>query len=167
MNLRTTRIASIGVGAVLLAAVFAGCGGSDDDSGALSKEDLIAQADEICADSIGESQTREADFTAAIEANDLEAAADVVAENGEQISEGIDEFEALEPPEEDQETIDEFLALSREQVELSAELAEAIRADDGAAVEEISAEGDAIEAESDALADEYGFVDCGSAGDEA
>ena len=59
------------------------------------------------------------------------------------------------------------MALSREQVELSAELAEAIRADDGAAVEEISAEGDAIEAESDALADEYGFVDCGSAGDEA
>ena len=90
MNLRTTRIASIGVGAVLLAAVFAGCGGSDDDSGALSKEDFIAQADQICADSIAESQTREADFTAAIEANDLEAAADVVAENGEQISEGID-----------------------------------------------------------------------------
>lgn len=167
MNLRTTRIASIGVGAVLLAAAFTGCGGSDDDSGALSKEDFIAQADQICADSIAESKTNEEAFLAAINENDLETAADIVADNGDLISEGIDEFEALEPPEEDQETIDEFVALSREQVELSDELADAIRADDGAAVEEISAEGDAIEAESDALADEYGMVDCGSAGDDA
>jgi len=167
MTIRTTRIASIGVGAALLAAAFAGCGGSDGDSGALSKEDFIAQADQICADSIAESKTNEDDFVAAIGANDIETAADIIAANGDLISEGVDQVEALEAPEEDQETIDEFISISREQADLLAELADAVRADDGAAVEEISAEGETIQAESDALADEYGMVDCGSAGNEA
>jgi hypothetical protein len=164
MAVGNTRIAAIFVGALLLTAAFAGCGGSDDGSEALSKEEFIAQADQICADFRADSREMEAAFDAAAEADDLEAAADVVAENAGMMDAAVEEFATLTPPEEDQETIDEFVSLSREQVEVANELAEAIRADDEAAVKAADEEGTALDDEADAIADEYGMLDCGSAG---
>lgn len=166
MSFKSSRIAAIGVGVVLITAGFAGCGGSDDDSGsALTKDEFIAQADQICADSATEGREIAAAGQAAFEESDLEAAADSLVETGDLITDGINQMSELTPPEGDEATIEEYLAVSRDQADLSKELAEAVRAEDQDALESISARGDELQAQSDKIADEYGFTDCGSGGD--
>jgi ketosteroid isomerase-like protein len=164
MNLVNTRVAAIAVGALLLTATFAGCGGSDDGSGALSKEDFIAQADQVCADFSAEAKKTEEAFNTAIQEDDMETAGDLFAANAEQMDVAVEEFADLTPPEADQETIDKFVSLSREQVDAAFELADAIAANDEQAVQAIDEEARGLDAEADLIADEYGMVDCGSAG---
>ncbi len=166
MSELSRRMAAIGVGTVLVAAVFAGCGGSDSDSGgALSKEDFIAQADEICAESDAASDAFGEDFEAAYGAGDFDAAAELIEEADATTSEATDEIKALEPPEEDQATVDELFELTDQQEALVPDLIEAVRAGDNAAVTEVADEAEALDTQTNAIADEYGFVDCGSAGD--
>ena len=167
MTYRSSRLASIGVGAVLLAAAFSGCGGSDDDSGELSKEDFITQANEICADFNTGSDAAEQEFNAAIQENDFETAGDLFAENASNMEASIDEFAELTPPADDQATIDEFVDLSRQQVDIANELADAIRENDDAAASAASEEGGSLDEQSDAIADEYGLTECGSQGDDS
>lgn len=166
MNLSSSRLAVIGVGAVLIAAVFAGCGGSDD-SGSLSKDDFIAQSDQICADVNSSIKEHETAFDAALEKGDTEAAADSLAASRELIGEGIEKLADLEGPEADQEFTDKFNDLNEQQLDVSEQAVEALRAEDFKALEEHGNELSKLSDESDALADEYGMSDCGSAGSEA
>ena len=103
MRGKSSRIAVIGVGAVLIAAGFARCGGSSDDesSGVLSKEDFVAQANEICSGVSPETAAAAGEFTKAYQAGDYEASAAALTEATDVFAGGIDEIEALEPPEED------------------------------------------------------------------
>lgn len=164
MTFRHTRIAAIGVGALLLTAVFAGCGGSDDGSGALSKEDFIAQADQICADYTASADASDAEFQAAIESGDFEGAAKLFEETTAGITTSLDDIEALGAPEGDEQTIDEWIALGREQAVIAGDVAESIRIQDAPGITAGVNEGEAVQQEADAVADDYGMVDCGSAG---
>ena len=167
MSVKSSRLAVIGVGFVLFAAGIAGCGGDDDgDSGPLTKDEFIAQADQICADATASTDAQEEEFNSAIEGEDLEAAADLLTEGNTTVEDAIAEIEALEPPEEDQATVDEFIELSHQQADLGTELADAVRAGDGATIDELSAQANDLEEQSDTLADDYGMVDCGSASDD-
>ena len=163
MTLGNTRIAAFGVCALLLSAVFAGCGGSE----APSKEDFIVQADQICADYTATADASDAEFQAAIDSDDFEGAAQLFEETTAEITSSLDEIEEIGVPEGDEETIDEWVALGREQVVIAGDIADAIRAEDGPAIEASVAEGEALQSEADAIADEYGMVDCGSAGNES
>ncbi|HTU14249.1 MAG TPA: hypothetical protein VMF31_03555 [Solirubrobacterales bacterium] len=161
------RLAVLGVGAVLLIAGLAGCGGSDDDSGGLSKDEFIAQADQICADATAATDANEAEFDSAVQSGDLDAAADLIADSNTTIQDAIDEIAALEPPEDDQATIDEFLSLSDDQADVAGQVEDAIRAGDNETLNELGTQADKLQKESDALADDYGFIDCGSAANDA
>jgi hypothetical protein len=161
VNLRSARFATIGLGAAMLATAFAGCGGGDSDG--LAKDDYIAQANQICADFKNGSAENEAAFTEAIQSNDLDAAASAFEKNGEEIGAAVEEFSQIDPPSEDQATIDEFVALSRKQVDLAGETADAIRNNDEQAFKELADESSQADEEADAIADEYGLLGCGSA----
>jgi hypothetical protein len=157
-----TRIAAIGVAAVLAAAAVAGCGG--DDSGELSKDEFIAQADQICADFNESADADQQEFESLLDQGDFEAAADSFDQTAADSEEALAELEALQPPAEDQETIDEWLAILGEQPALAQEFSDALRAEDVQAINALGPEVQRLDADSDAIADEYGLVDCGSAG---
>lgn len=166
MSLGRIRIAAICVGALLTAVAFAGCGGGDD-SGAPSKDDFIAQADQICADYKVAADAKEAEFLSLVDGGDLEGAADLFIETTDGITTALDDIVALGAPEGDEETINDWVALGREQVVVAGDIAESVRADDGPAIEAALAEGEALQDEADIVADEYGMIDCGSAGNDS
>lgn len=169
MSRFSSRIALIGVGSVLVAAGIAGCGdSSDDDSGsALSKDDYIAQAEEICAGVSEELDSLEADFTEVYDTGDTEGAADVLSEGNDKVNVALEELKGLTPPEEDQELIDGWLELGDEQAVASEVLIEAVAQGDEAAIEEAGAKLDELTAEADPIADDYGMAECGSEGTNA
>jgi hypothetical protein len=160
---RVSRTVSVSVAVLLAAGFVAACGGSD----APSKEDFIAEAAQICADYNADAKQAQAEFQTAIEAGDLEGAAQLFEENAAAINEGIDEIEAIGLPEGDEETIEGWFELGRQQADVAAEMADASAADDGQALDAALEEGNQIQEEADAIADEYGMVDCGSAGNNA
>jgi hypothetical protein len=160
---RFSRPASLSLAVLLSAGFIAACGGSD----APSKEDFIAEADQICADYNLDAKDKQAEFQSAIDSGDLEGAAQIFEENAAAINDGIDEIEAIGLPEGDEETIESWFDLGRQQADIAGEMADAIAADDGQALDAALAEGDQIQQEADAIADDYGMVDCGSAGNQA
>ena len=106
---RPRLIAAIPVALVAFALLAAGCGGDDDE--ALTKDEYLTLADEICA---------EADIALDEEAGERSAAgtldsaeqqeafaAEVFAPN---LQGQLDSIRELTPPEEDQEQVDEILA---------------------------------------------------------
>ena len=160
---RTGRLVVLGAVLFTGMAFVAGCGG-DSDSGS---DDFVASANTICADYRAQSEAAEADFTAAMDSGDLETAATVLEDQADAMSAAIDEMEALEVPSDSQENVDQFIALSRDTADVTLEAADAIRNDDRQGLEAAVAEGDALDAESDALAEEIGLTDCLSSEDEA
>ena len=97
------------------AAVFAGCGGddsSDSESEALTKTELVAQADEICQGSLDVIAEGTADFDESTGDEELIAFAE-----DEYVPELQNELEGLQdltPPEDDQETYDAMLSALEE-----------------------------------------------------
>ncbi|MGK2932797.1 MAG: hypothetical protein ACSLFD_08515, partial [Solirubrobacterales bacterium] len=94
---------------------------------------------------------------------DFEAASAALTEATDSLEGAIDEIEELGAPEGDEETIDEFIALSRDQVDLNRDAADAAADGDEEALTAASEGIDAAESESDTIADGYGLTDCGSA----
>lgn len=168
MNFRKGRIAAICAGAAVIVVGVAGCGGSDGSSSeALSKDDFIAQADAICAELDIASQESEDTFVSAYQEGDYETAANVLQENQDQTIAAFEEVRALTEPEEDRATIDSMFALVDQQVEIVPGFVDAVRAGDEQTLNQLGNESDAINDQVNEIADEYGFVDCGSAGDDA
>lgn len=168
MSLKSAGTRVVLIAAVLFAsaALFAACGGNGG-SDAPSQEDFIAQADAICAEFNSDSDARVAEVETLINQGDFEGAADLFLENANRISTALDEIEELGIPEGDEQTIEEWVSLGRDQAATAEEVAEAIRVEDGAAISAGIEEGEANLAEADAIADEYGMIDCGSAGNDA
>jgi len=156
------RVAVLGVGALLAAAVFAGCGGSD--SGELSKDEFIVQADQICAELNATAKADQEEFQTLLDQGDFEAAADNFDQTAATSEEALAQIEELAPPAEDQATIDEWLAILNEQPALTEEFSAALRAQEIGTINALAPEVERLTAESDAIADDYGMVDCGSAG---
>lgn len=154
------RITSIGCLVLVLAGIAAGCGG--EDAPPTLKEDFIAKVDRLCAADDRRTAQAAAEFQEAIKAGDYDAAAAVVT--GLQASEAamIEQIEAIDPPEADQATIDEYVSLSKQLNELDTRIADAVRLEDKEASDAAEKEGDLIDDRRDRLADDYGFVDCGS-----
>jgi hypothetical protein len=166
LNFGGSRIALVAAGLVVSGVLFIACGG-DGGSDSPSKDDFIAQADQICAEFNNDSDARVAEVESLINNGDFDGAADLFLENADLISGALDEIEALGVPEGDEQTVEDWIALGREQAATAEEVAEAIRVEDGAAITAGIEKGDANLAEADAIADEYGMIDCGSAGNDS
>ena len=59
-------------------------------------------------------------------------------------------------------TIDEYISLSKQMNELDTEIAAAIKIEDHEAADAAEKEGDLLEDRRNRLADDYGFIACGS-----
>jgi uncharacterized protein YPO0396 len=148
--MRRARLALVGCAVALLAA---GCGGGGE-AGGLTKEEFVAQLDEICADfnakqdEIGEPETIEE-----------------VAEQGPQVQA---EFEAAverirdlgDPPAEIAEDADRFLEIADESQRLIGDLVEAAEENDLERASQIAEEGQALNDESEEIARELGAENC-------
>jgi len=142
------------VAAVLVAAALSACGG-DEGGERLTREELIARADAICAeasaelDALGEPESGPelaglADEAAAIAESQLERLRD------------------LRPPVEDEGDYAAMLDLTERQIEATRGIAAAAAEGDAEAAQARIAEVQELDGEADDLASAYGFQVCGA-----
>lgn len=106
--------------AALALVAAAGCGGDDDDSGALSKAEYQKQGNALCREAI--SKTKEVDPP-----RSPDEIADYVDRLFDVAYGYLDEFEALEPPKELREAHDGSVQFSKDSRETIDELVERVR----------------------------------------
>jgi hypothetical protein len=137
-------------GAMGLAA--AGCGGDGDR---LTREELIEEADATCADF--DRQIEEVE-----EPQSLDDVERYVQEVRPIVEDGTDELAELEPPEELQGEYDEWVEAMRSSVDRFDELEEAAASGDEQRIQEVFESAGEGGEETDRLAEELGFQECGS-----
>jgi hypothetical protein len=139
------------------AAAIAGCGGGDDDSGALSADEFRQQADAICADA----NTR-------IDALDEPTGADQVLgflQSGLTVQkEQLEKLKALEPPDDLAGTFSEATDLLDQQTAAIQGATDRIAGgeDPEAVIGEVDSEIDSLSEQADAKAKELGLEVCGT-----
>jgi multidrug resistance efflux pump len=141
----------IAVGAAAAAAT--GCSVGGDGDGRLSREEYLSQADAVCA----EYDKR---------LNDLGRAESVeqLAENADRAlpiaQEGVGKLRELQPPENLERPVDEWLERNDRNVDLIEALRDAARAGEETRIQELAAEAAENEAAADRLAGRIGLKDC-------
>lgn len=153
LGVRSYVWASIaGAGVLLLGA----CGGDGEER--LSKADWIEQADAICA-------RASEDVEALTEPTKLDEIPEFTDTASEISRDALSDLRALQPPEEDQTTVDEMLDLVEQQIEIGEQIGEAAADGDQDEVQRLADETDPIENEADEKARQYGLDDCGNDSD--
>lgn len=143
-----SRLPALAVAAVALAA----CGG--DGGERLSESEWIARADAVCAEAQGEIDALPEPTNAAELAEQARQAVGIAERQ-------LARLRGLRPPEAAEADYEAMLDLTERQIEITGEIAAAAAARDQAAVEELVAEGEAVDDQADELAAGYGFDSCG------
>jgi hypothetical protein len=146
------RAILIGLVASTALAVAAGCGGDGDR---LTREELVSEADAICADYEGELEGLAEPETLA-DFERLVQDAKPIVENG------IESLRALDPPEDLDDEFEEWISRNEENVDAIEDLQEAVADRDEQRIQEIVRQIDENEQEADELAAEIGLEDCAS-----
>jgi hypothetical protein len=146
------RAILIGLVASTALAVAAGCGGDGDR---LTREELVSEADAICADYEGELEGLAEPETLA-DFERLVQDAKPIVENG------IESLRALDPPEDLDDEFEEWISRNEENVDAIEDLQEAVADRDEQRIQEIVRQVDENEQEADELAAEIGLEDCAS-----
>lgn len=131
------------------AATLAGCGGSDR----LAKDELVTQADAICA-------KYEKELDRLVEPQNLGEFADFTAEAVSITRAGNQELSDLEPPEELENDYDRWLELNDEVVDRAEEMGEAARDGDAEAVQAKAREIAQSERRADEVGTRIGLEEC-------
>lgn len=161
---------------VLALLLAAGCGGGDDtaaetsasDGGEpLSKSEWIEQADAICAGTDAETDELEAEIEE-LEGGpeDVEALAQlagILRAGGEVIRNQVNQLRELEPPADDEETIDEMLSTVEANAALAESMADSLESGEIEEFEGTNEEADANNTTAKQMAEDYGLEVCGSA----
>ncbi|MFM8519487.1 MAG: hypothetical protein ACKOB2_03640 [Solirubrobacterales bacterium] len=144
------------VGSVLATALL-GCGG-------VSQEDFAADANEVCASFSTWSAGKQESFRDALATGDEGAAAALLIEYERRFDRTLKKIDSLEAPDDDadRKAIDRFLTVGSQQADLLPDLAAAIEAGDLAELEDLSAEGEDLEAKLGRAARAYDLDDCAS-----
>jgi hypothetical protein len=147
--------AIVAAAVAVLAIAAAGCGGDDDETTAaqtLTKDEFIAQADEICAAGDDEIEAAAQDLGASPSQEEAtQLVTDVALPS---VQEQRDSIAALGAPEGDEDEVQAILASLDEAIA-------AVEADP-ASVLSSSSDPDNPFAEVDQLAQDYGLTDCGN-----
>ncbi len=139
----------LAVGALVLAAAAAGCGGDDR----LSRDEYIKQADAICA-------KYEKRLDALPEPKNVEDLQRLVAEGLPIAREGINELKKLKPPEDLEAKVNQWHERNEANLDKIEELVQAAEQGDEQKIQTLAAEADENEQEADRLAREIGLDDC-------
>lgn len=149
-----SRFSPLLAGGLASALTLAACGGDDG----VPRAEFIASADEICVEY---DEKLDALFERDLEEGDFEQLADLFGEAQDIGSEGIDELQALELPDEGAEDAEAVFDLMSEQIGTMGEAEEAARAADESALDTILTEGSERDEEIEQQAKAFGFEECG------
>jgi hypothetical protein len=133
--------------------VGAGCGGDGGDR--LSREELVSEADAICAE-------YEAELGALAEPKSLADFERLVQDAKPIVENGIESLQALNPPEDLEDEFEEWISRNEENVAAIEDLQEAVADRDEPRIQETVRQIDENEQEADELAAEIGLEDCAS-----
>lgn len=161
----------LAIGAVtgaVLAAAACGGGGGGTSAPALSKEDFISQADDICRAHDTEFQSEVATTFPQVDPTsetategDLRAFEEPLLATQELRGRQVEELRALTPPEDFQDDWDEIMGHLEDSVEALGDAAQAAADADQDALTEAFDKGDEAGDAADAAAADYGFEVCG------
>jgi hypothetical protein len=138
---------------LLAATAVAGCGG-DDGGDRLSRAEFISRADAICSryearlDALGQPTN----------VDELESFADKALPIAK---DGREELGELNPPEDLEDTYDAWLDRGNEAIQIVERLRDAAEDGDQAEIQRIAQEAQRIDTESNRLAEQLGFEQCG------
>jgi hypothetical protein len=151
MTMRTRLFAAL---AVLAMAVAVGCGDDEESTeGAPTKEEFIAQADEICAEGDAEINQAAQETFGQGRPSPQQQEEFITETVLPSIQDQIDGIRELTPPEGDEEAINEFLDSAQTALDESVE-------DPTTIVESAQGSGEDPFAETARLGEEYGFQNC-------
>ena len=148
-----------------LALGLAGCGGSDDDDGGggSSKGEFITQADAICERvnaRIGGVNAELQSVTGS--ATEKLAKIEPILRRAIHVQDrAIEDFRALEPPDEDRDLIGRYLGAAEKQSEVLGTMADAARSGDAKRYAVAARELPEVSERRRALVADYGFEQCG------
>lgn len=146
-------------GALLLLAgsvALAGCGGGGGGDGdRLSQAELVTKADAIC-------QEYEAKLDALGQPQNEEELADFADKAIPIAKDGRDKLGELNPPENQQENYDRWLEQGDRAIEIVEDLRDAAEDGDQAEIQRIAQEAEQVDQESNRLAEQLGFKECGA-----
>lgn len=149
-----------------------GCGGGNgepaakDGAGAaapLTKAQFVARGDAVCRE-VKQAQRPYLDRLRSLERGaELKRVAPILEGVLGESRKGLGRLRELRAraPREDRATFDDYLAAAERLLAESAKLTEAARSEDRAAGRKVAATADALSADEQRLADEYGLRDCG------
>ena len=143
-------------GALLLLAgsiVVSGCGGGGGDR--LSQAEFVAKADAIC-------QEYEAKLDALGQPQNEDELAEFADKAIPIAKDGRDELGELNPPENQQENYDRWLEQGDRAIEIVEDLRGAAEDGDRAEIQRIAQEAEQADQESNRLAEQLGFEECGA-----
>lgn len=147
---RTTAV----VGTLVLIATFAACGSEDEPEG----DDFAGQANSICTDAATQIATTNLEEGYEMDEKDVIERIGTILPIREQ---ALADLEALEPPSDQAEAYEQFLANRADQVDATRAQLEAYEAGDQKEIEKISAElGDAADASEESAAEVGGLDAC-------
>ena len=148
------RRAVAAVAALLVIALIAGGLALLFSGGGVSKDDFIAKADAICRET-GEQ-------TSALDApTDLTSTGEFFSTVTPILLKETSDIKALETPEEDVETLNDWIATQEELADIFQEATDAANSGDQEGFDAAFTEANAVQAESSSLATQYGFRICG------
>jgi hypothetical protein len=141
------------------------------DSGP-SRADYIAEADAFCKERNAEAKERNQklqEIATAAKSEDefFEQATPELEEGLEWTRDGVEDFNDIEPPEADKETIDEFVAAKEDELAVLENVVDAARERDVERFADLANEQANIGGRADEIAQDYGFKECGSGANEA
>jgi hypothetical protein len=142
---------SLAIVGTLTLVLAAGCGGGGDR---LTRDELIEEADATCAEF--DQQIEDVQEPESLE--DIER---YVQEIRPIVEEGTDELDALEPPEELEDSYDDWIEATRSGVDRFDELEEAAASGDEQRIQEVLQGAGEGGEEANRLAQELGFQECG------
>jgi hypothetical protein len=154
---------------LLVASVaLAACGSDDSDGGTsatteetISKGEFIERGDQLCQEFNDASEPLDLEIEQAINQQDFGAAADVFDQGSALAMETLDDFEDLPVPEGEEDVISRYLDVQSQQIALAGQLGEAVRNEDTGSIQALTEEAQGLEAESDEIAEDFGFTVCG------
>jgi hypothetical protein len=151
------RARVLAAAALAVVSIAAGCGGGGENGGGdlLTSEEFVQQADGLCADANQQ-------IGALSEPQNVQELATYAAEALSISEQTLDALGELSPPEDLQAQYDRALELLDEQNAIGRQIVDAAEEGDTARIEELSAQAEALEAETDQIAVDLGLQTCGS-----